>query len=118
VLGGCCAVPLLIDKVKVNLDFHIFDVLDLDLILVYLLEKLLNASRGSLDDKLREAASATTPLFSENYMEKPLLKQNPLKEMMHVPPFTLSKPILVEVVEFSTPQEYDSEDPLDPCEGE
>jgi hypothetical protein len=37
---------------------------------------------------------------------------------MHVPPFTLSKPILVEVVEFSTPQEYDSEDPLDPCEGE
>jgi hypothetical protein len=28
-----CVVPLLVDKVKVNLDFHIFDVLDLDLLL-------------------------------------------------------------------------------------
>jgi hypothetical protein len=29
--GVTCAAPLLVDKVKVNLDFHIFDVLDLDL---------------------------------------------------------------------------------------
>jgi hypothetical protein len=26
-------VPLLVDKIKLNLDFHIFDVLDLDLLL-------------------------------------------------------------------------------------
>ena len=62
--GVACAVPLLVDKIKVNLDFHIFDVLDLDLLLGSPAEKLLDASRGSLDEKLREAASATTPLFS------------------------------------------------------
>jgi hypothetical protein len=28
-----CDVPLLVDKIKLNLDFHIFDVLDLDLLL-------------------------------------------------------------------------------------
>jgi hypothetical protein len=30
--GVACAMPLLVDKIKVNLDFHIFDVLDLDLL--------------------------------------------------------------------------------------
>jgi hypothetical protein len=58
-------VPLLVDKIKTNLDFHIFDVLDLDLLLGSPVEKLLDASRGSLDEKLREAASSTTPLFSK-----------------------------------------------------
>jgi hypothetical protein len=51
-------------------------------------------------------------------MEKPLPKQNPLEELMHVPLFTSSEPILSEVVEFSTPQEYALEDPLQLCEGE
>jgi hypothetical protein len=31
--GVACAVPLLVDMINVNLDFHIFDVLDLDLLL-------------------------------------------------------------------------------------
>jgi hypothetical protein len=57
-LGVAWVVPLLVDKIKVNLDFHIFDVLDLDLLLGSPIEKLLDASRGSLDEKLREAASA------------------------------------------------------------
>jgi hypothetical protein len=69
-----CVVPLLLDKIKVNLDFHIFDVLDLDLLRGSPTEKLLNASRGSLDKELREAVSTTTPLFSENSMVTPLLK--------------------------------------------
>ena len=37
---------------------------------------------------------------------------------MHVSPFASSEPVLIEVVEFSTPQEYDSGDPLHLCEGE
>jgi hypothetical protein len=40
--------PLLVDKIKVNLGFHIFDVLDLDLLLGSPAEKFLDASRGSL----------------------------------------------------------------------
>ena len=65
---------LLVDRIMVNLDFYIFDVLDLDLLLGFPVEKLLDASRGSLDEELWEATSATTPLFSESSMAKPLLK--------------------------------------------
>jgi hypothetical protein len=116
--GVACVVPLLVDKAKVNIDFHIFDVLDLDLLLGSPVGKLLDASQGNLDEKLREAALATTPLFSESSMVKPLPKQNPLEEMMHVSLFASSKPILVEVVDFSYPQKYDLGDALHLCEGE
>jgi hypothetical protein len=111
-------VPLLVNKIKVNLDFHVFDVLDLDLLLGFPVEKLLDVSRGSLDEKLREAASATTPLFSKTSMAKPLHKKNPLEEMRHVSLFASFDPIVTEVIKFSTPQEYDLEDPLHLCEGE
>jgi hypothetical protein len=116
--GVACVIPILVDKIKVNLDFHNFDVLDLDLLLGSPVEKFLDASRGSLDENHREAASATTPLFSETSMAKPLPKQNPLQEMRHVSPLTSFEPVVIEVVEFSTPQEYDSKDPLHLCEGE
>jgi hypothetical protein len=105
VSGVACVVPLLVDKIKVNLDFHIFDVLDRDLLLGSPVEKLLDAPQGSLDEKLREAASATTASFSKNSMAKPLPKKNLLKEMMHVSLFASSEPILVKVVNFSTPHE-------------
>jgi hypothetical protein len=53
--GVACDVPLLVDKIKVNLDFNVFDVLDHDLLLGSHTEKLLNASRWSLDEKLLNA---------------------------------------------------------------
>jgi hypothetical protein len=101
-LGVACVVPLLVDKITFNLDFHVFDVFDIDLLLSFYTEKLLNSSRGSLDEKLREAISATTPLFSENSMVTLLPKQNTSEEMMHVSTFTPSEPVLPELVEFST----------------
>src|SRR6185369_15801311 len=51
--GVASAVPLIIDKIEVNLDFHIFDILDFDLLLGSPLEKIL-ASQGSLDVTLRK----------------------------------------------------------------
>ena len=51
--GVASAVPLIIDKIEVNLDFHIFDILDFDLLLGFLLEYLV-ASQGSLDEMLRK----------------------------------------------------------------
>jgi hypothetical protein len=45
-------------------------------------------------------------------MEKPLPKRNPL-EM-----FASSEPVVIEIIQFFTPQEYDSEDPLHLYEGE
>jgi hypothetical protein len=49
---------------------------------------------------------------------KPLPKQDPLEKMMHVSPFTLPESFLIEVVDFSTPNENDSEGSLHFYEGE
>jgi hypothetical protein len=116
---GVTSVMLLtIDKIKVNLNFHIFDILDFDLLLGYPLQKLLDASQGSLDEKLRETTSATATSCLENPTVKPLPKKNPLERMMHVSPFILFEPLLFEVIESTTPKEYDSKETLHHCEDE
>ena len=51
-------VPITIDKIEMRLDFYIYDILNFDHLLGLPLEKLL-ASHGSLDEMLRENASAT-----------------------------------------------------------
>ena len=45
--------PITTNKIEVRIDFHIYDIIDFDLLLGYPLEKLL-ASHGSLDEMLRE----------------------------------------------------------------
>ena len=59
-------VPIIIDKIEVRLDFHVYDIIDFDLLLGLPLEKLL-ASHGSLDEKLRETGSATATRHLENH---------------------------------------------------
>jgi hypothetical protein len=90
-------VPITIDKIDMHLDFYIYNILDFDLLLGLPLEKLL-ASHGSLDEKLREVASASC---SENLLAKPLPEQNLLKEMVYTSPFISSEPILLGVLESS-----------------
>ena len=109
--GVASAVPLIIDKIKVNLDFHIFDILDFDLLLGFLLEKLL-ASQGSLDEMLRKTASATATSCLENHMAKYFSEPNPLKEMMHEYPFIPSEPIRSEVAKSATSKENDPKEIL------
>ena len=77
---------IIIDKIEVRLDFHVYDIIDFDLLLGIPLEKLL-ASHRSLDEMLRENASATATPCLENLLAKPLPKQNPLEEMMCTSPF-------------------------------
>src|SRR6185312_926056 len=108
-------VPITIDKIEVHLDFYIYDILNFDLLLGLPLENLL-ASHGSLDEKVRKTGSATATPHLDNLLAKPLLEQNPLKEMMHTSPFISSEPVLLGVLESS--EEYDSEDSLDFCEDE
>ena len=72
---------VIIDKIKVNLDFHIFDSLDFDLLIGYPLENLYHASLGSLCEKL-ENLTSTTPCL-ENPLVKPCPKENPLEKMIH-----------------------------------
>ncbi|RCV37715.1 hypothetical protein SETIT_8G085100v2 [Setaria italica] len=110
-------VPIIIDKIEVCLDFHIFDILNFYLLLGYLLEKLLgeDASQGSLDEKLRETASAIATSCLENPMAKPHPKKNPLKKVMRVSPFVLSEPVPFKVAEFAAPKECNSEETLHIC---
>jgi hypothetical protein len=49
---------------------------------------------------------------------KPLPNQDLLKKMMHVFSFASPDPVLIEVVDFSTPQEIDLKDSLHLCDGE
>ena len=50
--GVASSVPVTIDKIKVNLDFHIFDILDFDLSIGYPLENFHHSPLGSLHEKL------------------------------------------------------------------
>jgi hypothetical protein len=72
--GVASAMPLKIDRIKVNPDFHIFNTLDFDLLLGSPLEKLLDASQGSLNEKPRETTSSTATSFLENPMANHLSK--------------------------------------------
>ena len=94
--GVTSAVLLTSDKIKVHLDFHIFDVLNFDLLIGYPLENLLTSLQGSLAELLRETAFATTTPYSADLLAKPISKQNPLKEMMRTSPFISSEPVLWE----------------------
>ena len=114
--GVASAVLLTLNKIEVHLDFHIFDVLDFDLLIGYPLENLLTSLQGSLAELLRETTFATATPYSENLLAKLLPKQNSLEEMMHASPFISSEPVLMEVAESS--EEYDSEDSLHFCEAE
>ena len=114
--GVASDVLLTLDKIEVHLDFHIFDVLDFDLLIGYPLEISLTSHQGSLTRLLRETTFATATPCLENSPAKPLPEQNPLKEMMHTSPFISSEPVLLGVLESF--EEYDSEDSLHFCEEE
>ena len=114
--GVASAVLLTLDKIEVHLYFHLFDVLDFDLLIGYPLQNSLTSLQGSLAELPRETAFATATSFLENLLAKPLPKQNSLEEMMHTSPFISSEPVLLGVLESS--EEHDSECSLHSCEDE
>jgi len=75
----CCgiarAMPVEIDKTEVVLDFHIFAILEFDLLIGYPLDKLFQVkpSHGSLNEELGETVVAT-PI---PYPKSPMVKQHP-----------------------------------------
>jgi hypothetical protein len=85
--GIAIAVPITIDKIDVNLDFHIFDILDFDLLIGYPLENIHHSPLGSLHEKLGNLTFATPCL--ENPTAKLCPKQN-LFEKMHEQPSSSS----------------------------
>src|SRR6185312_10857947 len=70
--GIASAMPIPIDKIKVNLDFHIFDNFDFDLLIGYPLENIHHSPLGSLHEELGNLTSATPCL--QNPRAKPCPK--------------------------------------------
>jgi hypothetical protein len=83
-------VPVKIDKIEVKLDFHIYPILDFEILIGYPLEMLLHekSSQGSLKHKSGETAFATLNSCPKNPMVENHLNHDPLKEMMLVSPFS------------------------------
>ena len=61
----CCGiardVPIIINKIEVSIDFHIYAILEFDILIGYPLENLIQEkpSHGGLDEKLGTIASTT-----------------------------------------------------------
>ena len=76
----------IIDKIKAIIDFHIFAILEFDLLIGYPLDKLIQEkpSYGGLDEKLGETAFAI-PIF---HPEVPMAKQHPNHDQFEEVKFT------------------------------
>jgi len=85
-------VPITIDKIEVNLDFHIFDVLNFDLLIGCPLDNLHHTPLGSLYEQFGKTTFATP--FLENPLAKPFPEQNLLKMMVQTSSFSIeSEPL-------------------------
>jgi hypothetical protein len=93
----CCGivkdVPIEINKIEVHLDFHIYDILDFNLLIGYPSKKLFQEKsyHGSLDEKLGITASATSIPHLEIPMAEHHPNNDPFEEVKFVSPFVSSK---------------------------
>ena len=73
--------PVEIDKTEVVLDFHIFTILEFDLLIGYPLDKLFQEkpSHGSLDEKFGKTTSAIRIFYPEIPMAKHHPNHDPLR---------------------------------------
>ena len=76
--------PIIIDKIEVHLDFHVFVILEFNLLIGYPCEKILQKQLGSLNEEFGKTASAT-------HSEIPMAKQHPnhdqFEEVKFISPF-------------------------------
>jgi hypothetical protein len=82
-------VPVKIDKIEIKLDFHIYPIVDFEILICYPLEMLLHekSSQGSLKHKSGETTFAILSSYLENPMVEHHLDHDLFKEMMLVSPF-------------------------------
>ena len=81
--------PIKIDKIEIKLDFHIYPILDFELLIGYPLEMLLHekSSQGSLKHKSGETAFATLISCPEDPTVEHHLNDDPFEKMMLISPF-------------------------------
>jgi len=93
----CCGitrvVPVIIDKIEVLIDFHIYAILEFDIFIGYPLENLIQEkpSHGSLDESVGKTAFATCTSCPVNPMAKQHLTHDPFEEVKFVSLFISPK---------------------------
>jgi hypothetical protein len=108
--GIARAVSIKIDKIKVQLDFHIYPILNFDLLIGQPLEKFLEkkSSQWSLNNEFKKTAF-TTPI---SYPEIPMAKHHPghdlLVEVKFISPFVSPKCIFILMKQNVLHQPYSS----------
>ena len=85
--------PVIIDTIKVFIDFHIFAILEFDLLIGYPLDKLFKEkpSHGSLDEKFGKTTSTIPIFYLEISMAKHYPNQDQFKEVKFISPFVSPK---------------------------
>jgi len=97
----CCGiirdVPVIMDKIKVFIDFHIYAILEFDILIGYPLENLIQEkpSHGGLDEKLGTTASATPIPCPKSLMAKQHPNHDLFEEVKIISPF-VSHPCEIE----------------------
>jgi hypothetical protein len=89
----CCGiardVSIIIDKIKVFIDFHIYTILEFDILIGYPIEKLFKEkpSQGSLKKKLRKTVVATPISCPKSPMAKHNPNHDPFEEVKFISSF-------------------------------
>jgi hypothetical protein len=103
----CCgiarAMPIIINDTEVHLDFHIYVILEFDILIGYPLEKLFQEKPflGSHDEKLGKTASAIPILCPKSPMAKHNPNHDPFEEAKFIFPFV--SPRIHSKIERSSP---------------
>jgi hypothetical protein len=93
----CCEiardVPVIINKIKVFIDFHIYAILEFDILIGYPLKNLIQEkpSHGGLDEKLGTTASVTPTPCPESPKAKQQPNHNPFEEVKFISLFVSPK---------------------------
>jgi len=93
----CCGiardVPVIIDKIEVFRDFHIYAILEFDILIGHPLENLIQVkpSYGALHEKLETTASLNPIPCPEGPMAKQQSKPNPFQQVKFISPFVSPK---------------------------
>jgi hypothetical protein len=82
-LGILCALPILVNGTKVQLNFYMFDVMEFDLLIGQPIERLIHEGQmGKLNIKLGRNSKLSVPItHSLNAKIESILEQDPMKEV-------------------------------------
>jgi hypothetical protein len=113
-LGILCALPILVNRTKVQLNFYIFDVMEFDLLIGQPIERLIQEGQiGKLHIRLEKNFKLSIPItHSLNTETKPIPEEDPMEEVKVVSFDVLIESNLEDDAQFFIKEEDES--PINP----